>query len=69
MVSHWCPCIRPSAALSFCHTSVHPYFGLRTITWVNINGFLLNDMCIDIMGSGLGLLMSKFRQFLTVICL
>ena len=58
IVSHWssvCPSIvRPSV---FC---------FRMITWVNINGFSPNLVCVLILWrSGLGLLMGKFRQFLT----
>ena len=41
-------------------------FCFRMITWVNINGFSPNLVCALILWrSGLGLLMGKFRQFLT----
>ena len=41
-------------------------FCLGMITWVNINGFSPNLVCALILWrSGLGLLMAKFRQFLT----
>ena len=43
-----------------------PYFCFRTITWVNNKGFSPNLVCAFILWrSGLGLLMGKFRQFLT----
>ena len=45
--------------------SVRPsVFRFRMITWVNINGFSPNLVCA-LLRSGLGLLMGKFRQFLT----
>ena len=49
------------------HLSVRPsVFRFRMITWVNINGFSSNLVCALILWrSGLGLLMGKFRQFLT----
>ena len=44
----------------------HPYFSFRTITLVNINGFSPNLVCaLMLWKSGLGLLIGKFRQFLT----
>ena len=44
------------------------YFYFLTITWVNINGFSPNLVCASILWrSGLGLLMGKFRQLLTVL--
>ena len=47
--------------------SVRPsVFHFRMITWVNINGFSSNLVCVLILWrSGLGLLMGKFRQFFT----
>ena len=40
------------------------------LTGVNINGFSPNLVCALILSrSGLGLLMGKFRQIMTVICL
>ena len=48
--------------------SVHPCFHLWTITWRNISGFSPNLACALILWtSGLGLLMGRFCQFLTVI--
>ena len=48
--------------------SIHPYFTFRTITWINLNGFSPNLICAVILWrSALGLLISKFYQFLTVI--
>ena len=45
---------------------VCPYFLFRTRTWININGCSLNLVYVFILWrSGLGLLMGKFRQFLT----
>ena len=47
----------------------HPCFCFRMITWVNINGFSPNLVCALILWRcGMGLLMGKFRQILTVIC-
>ena len=47
-----------------------PYFHFRTITLVNVNGFSPNLVCALIFWrSALELLMGKFCQFLTVICL
>ena len=52
--------VRPSVVR---HPSV---FRFRMITWVNINGFSPNLVCALILWrSDLGLLMGKFRQFLT----
>ena len=64
MVSHWI-----SMCLSVRHpiycTLVHPYFISRW--WVNISGFLPDLVCTLILWrSGLGLLIGKFCQFLTV---
>ena len=43
-----------------------PYFCFRMITWVNINGFSPNLVCVLILWrSGLGLRMGKFHQILT----
>ena len=42
------------------------YIAFRTITWVNLSGFSPNLMCALILWrSALGLLIGKFRQFLT----
>ena len=50
---------------SFC-PPVCLYFHFQAITWVNINEFSPNLMCLLILWrSGLGLLMGKFCQFLT----
>ena len=64
--------IRESVCLSIRRTSVRPsvvhpsVFRFRMITWVNINGFSPNLVCALILWrSGLGLLLGKFRQFLT----
>ena len=71
MVSHWlsmCLSVCPSVPLSsVCPSSVCPsVFRFRMITCVNINGFSPNLVCALILWrSGLGLLMGKFRQFLT----
>ena len=53
--------------LSVCRTwSVRPYFRFWMITWVNVNRFSPNSVCALILWrSGVGLLMGKFRQFLT----
>ena len=54
------PCVLPSVR----QTSVRPpVFRFRMITWVNINGFSPNLVCVLILWrSGLGLLMGKFSQ-------
>ena len=45
---------------------IHPYFHFQTINSVNVNGFSQNLVCALIWWRfALGLLMSKFRQFLT----
>ena len=44
------------------HVSVHPYFRFQMIR-VNVNGFLPNVMCINIVDIWLGLLMGKFISF------
>ena len=62
--------VRPSVCCTSINLSVHPYFCFWTITWVYVNGFspiLVSAMML--WRSGLGLLMGKFHQFLTVICL
>ena len=47
-----------------------PYFHFQMITLVNVSKFSPNLVCALILWrSDLGLLMDKFRQFLTVICL
>ena len=47
-----------------------PYFHFRLITLININGFSPNLVCALILWRpGLGLLIGKFRQFMTVFCL
>ena len=47
-------------------SAIRPYFHFWMITSVNINGFSPNLMCALILWSpGLGLLMGKFRLFLT----
>ena len=52
--------VRPSVCLSVCR--------FRMISRVNINGFSPNLVCSLILRkSGLGLLMGKFRQILTVL--
>ena len=49
--------------------SVRPYFCFRMVTWVNVSGFSPNMVWALILWiSGLGLLMGKFHQLLTVIC-
>ena len=53
-----------SVHLSVVHLSAHPYFRFRTITLVNVHGFSPNLVC-DIVEVWFGLLMGKFRQFLT----
>ena len=54
-------CVCPSVCLLY----VHPYFRLRTIAWVNVNGFSPNLLfALILWGFGLGLLMGKFSQFL-----
>ena len=68
MVSRWGLCVCPSARLS-CRMPIRPYFRFRKITWVNVNGFSPNlAFALILKISGLGLLMSKFHQFFTVIC-
>ena len=58
----------PSVCLSVC-PSIHKYFYLWMINWVNINRFSANLVCALILcRSGLGLLMVRFRQFLTAAC-
>ena len=58
--------VRSSVRLSV-PTYVRPSgFRFRMITWVNINGFSPDLVCALILWiSGLGLLMGRFRQFLT----
>ena len=52
--------------LSICCMSIHPYFHFQTITWVNVDGFSPNLVCALLFWrSDLGLLISKFHQFLT----
>ena len=47
-----------------------PYFNFLMITLININGFSPNLVCALILWrSALELLMGKFHQFLTEICL
>ena len=54
---------RPFVCLSISRTSL---FLFRMITWVNINGFSPNLVCVLILlRSGLGLQMGQFRQILT----
>ena len=54
--------------ISSCATD--PYFYFRMITLVNINGFSPNLVCALILWrSSLGMLIGKFREFLTDICL
>ena len=62
MVSRW-----SSVSPSVCCTSDRPsVFHFRMITSVNINGLSPNLVCALILWrSGLGLLLGKFRQFLT----
>ena len=58
-----------SVCLSYVCRSVlsFPYDNLSK--WVNANGFSPNSVCaLTLWRSGLGLLMGKFHQFLTVIC-
>ena len=66
MVSRWSP-VSPSVCPSVRPSYVRPsVFRFRMITSVNINGFSPNLVCALILWrSGLGLLMGKFRQFLT----
>ena len=48
---------------------IFPNFHFWMITLVHVNGFSPNLVCALILWrSGLGLLIGKFRQFLTVIC-
>ena len=57
------PCVSPSVRQSYVRPSV---FRFRMITWININGFSSNLVCVLILWrSGLGLLMGIFRQFFT----
>ena len=57
------PCVHLSVRSSVVRPSI---FRFRMITSVNINGFSPNSVCALILWrSGLGLLMGKFRQFLT----
>ena len=59
------PSIRPSMHQLCVCPSIFPF---RMITWVNINGFSPNLVCVLILWrSGLGLLMGKFCQILTEI--
>ena len=61
MVSCWL-----SVCLSVVCPSVGPYFRFGMIIWVNVNGFSPNLVCALILWrSDLGMLMSKFCQFLT----
>ena len=58
-----CESVRLSVRPSYVRPSV---FRFRMITWVNINGFWPNLVyALILWRSGLGLLMGKFRQFLT----
>ena len=52
---------------SVCPSVIRPsVFRFLMITWVNINGFSPNLVCALVLWrSGLGLLIGKFRQFLT----
>ena len=56
--------------LGVCIDIVEILFGIAIeITWVNSNGFSPNLMCaLMLWRSGFGLLIHRFRQFLTVIC-
>ena len=57
-----CPCVCPSVV----HPSVHPYSRFRTITSKYQCIFTINFVCALILWrSSLGLLMGKFREFLT----
>ena len=48
------------------YRQIDPYFTLRTITRVNLIGFSPNLTCaLILLRSALGLLIGKFRQFLT----
>ena len=61
-----CLCVCLIIHLSY----VHLYFCLRTITWVNVNGFSTNLVCALILWrSGFELLMGKFCQFLSCLSL
>ena len=63
---HFILVVLVSILLSACLLSVHPYFHFRMITWVNDCGLTPNLVCVLILWrSCLGLLMGKFRQFLT----
>ena len=56
------PCVYPSV--------VCLYFPFWRIIWVNTSGFSANLVCALILWrSGFGLLMGKFHQFLTIVCL
>ena len=61
------PCVSPSVRPSVVRPpSVCPFFLSGWFTWVNINRFSPNLVCALILWiSGLGLLMSKFRQIFT----
>ena len=68
MVSRWssvCPSVRPSVYCTYLHPFVRfwfPHDNLSKHQWI----FTKLGMCIDkLWRSGLGLLMGKFRQFLT----
>ena len=70
---YWCrhrsTCIHLSGHLSIHLSYVHPYYHFWMINWVTINRFWPNLVCALILWrSGLGLLLGKFRSFLTVIC-
>ena len=75
MVSHWLS-VCPSVCPSICLTSVRPSIcvdgqsfpddNLSKCQWI----FTKHGVCpLILWRAGLGLLMGKFRQFLTVICL
>ena len=51
-----------SIFLQSCLLTIHPYFTFRTITWVNLNGFLPHLICAFILwrSAALGLLSGKF---------
>ena len=56
-----CPSVCPSV-----HASISPYICFQMITWEKVKWFSPNLVCALVLWrSGLGLLMGKFRQFLT----
>ena len=60
------PCVRPSVCRTPVRPSVRPYFCIRMITSVNVDGFSPNLVCALILWRfGLRLRMGKLRHFFT----